>query len=121
MSTWSYPLEFGGGGGFDTAIYFSECIDNDSGYAQGPERDLMCAILFDGIQAYMNYVSAKSASEQRQYEEAVQWVFRSDDEYVFSFQSVCEGLGVNPEYLRSGLLNAANSHSFEWKRMRRVS
>ncbi|MGA1191848.1 MAG: hypothetical protein ACO3XO_06170 [Bdellovibrionota bacterium] len=121
MSTWSYPLEFGWGVGFDTTIHFSECIDEDSGYAQGPERNLLSAILFDGIQAYMNYVCAEKESEQSQYEEAVQWVFRCDDDYVFSFRSVCEGLGVNPEYLRSGLLNAANSQSLVWRRMHRVS
>jgi len=121
MSNWSYPLEFGGGVGFDTAIHFAECVDEGSGYARGPERDLMSAILFDGIQAYMNYVCAERASERSQYEEAVQWVFRSDDGYVFSFESVCEGLGVNPEYLRSGLLNAANSQSFQWRRIRKGS
>ncbi|NBW41273.1 hypothetical protein EBR25_09795 [bacterium] len=119
MSTWSHPLEFGYDTSAATSLHFSEGFDEEAGTARGPERTLMSAILFDGIQAYMNFICADTDRDQKKYEEAVRWVSREDHEYIFSFNNVCEGLGINAEYLRTGLTNAASSQSFEWKRVRR--
>jgi len=96
-------------------VIAEQVMDNSRGYARGPERELMSALLFDGVQAYM---SAKNSHEDR-YKEAVSWVHAKCKEYIFSFENVCEGLGVDPEYLRFGLLNAAKSS--EWVRGRRTS
>ncbi|RMG42094.1 MAG: hypothetical protein D6719_07275 [Candidatus Dadabacteria bacterium] len=94
-------------------------VQGERGYARGPERALMSALLFDGIQSYMSFVIADNSSEKSKYREAYNWVHRKGTDYVFSFDSVCEALGVDPDYLRYGLVNASNSQSFEWKRARR--
>lgn len=97
-----------------------ELIEHQQGYAKGPERALMSALLFDGVQAYMNYASSSQTGQDcRQFKEAYHWVHDSSDDYVFSFESVCEALGINPDYLRLGLINATNSQTFEWRKVRK--
>lgn len=116
---WSYS---GTGGSSNDSLPFrlvAEVADLDLGYARGPERVLLTAILFDGIQAYMNYILARTDLQKRRYFEAYKWVHRESEDYVFSFDNVCEGLGIDPEYMRLGLLNAANTQDLEWKRSRR--
>lgn len=99
--------------------FVEDIVCNSTGYAEGPERALMSALLFDGVQGYMNYACATDERSRNRYREAYNWVHRYGNEYVFSFDSVCEALGIDAEYLRIGLANACNSQSFEWKRARR--
>ena len=91
----------------------------DRGYARGPERALMSALLFDGLQSYVSYVVAGTERVRSKYREAFNWVNKRGSEYVFSFDSVCEALGIDPDFLRYGLLNACNSRLFDWGRSRR--
>lgn len=93
-------------------------VDSDRGYARGPVRDLMAALLFDGVQAYMAYIISKGSARTR-CKEAFTWVNTPGTDYLFSFDSVCEALGVDPNFLRYGLLNACNTRREEWKRGRR--
>jgi hypothetical protein len=94
--------------GFATAIV-DEILDGGEGYARGPERSLLSALLFDGIQAYVNYLLAGTSKEKARYAEAHQWVMDRSTDYAFAFNSVCDALGINPEYLRYGLANASLS------------
>ena len=96
-----------------------EIFGSNKGYASGPERALLSALLFDGIQSYMNYVFASSASHRSRYREAFNWVHKKDTEYIFSFDCVCEALGVDSNFLRYGLLNSCSSQTYEWKKARR--
>ena len=91
-------------------VMVDELVDGTAGYAKGPERALMSALLFDGVQAYMCYVMSEgNTRKSTRYREAFLWVNTKGKEYVFSFDSVCEGLGIDPEFLRIGLANASNS------------
>jgi hypothetical protein len=108
-------IDFGGHG----TLVVEELLDGGKGYASGPERGLMSAILFDGVQSFMSYVCATEPSVKERYKEAYSWITRREKEYVFSFESVCESLGLDAEYLRLGLINAANSKVESWRRARR--
>ena len=66
----------------------------------GGERRLMAALLSDGIEAYILHCAARRGGERI---DAVDWVETRDQDYVFSFDNVCECLGIDPEYLRIGL------------------
>ncbi len=113
-NTWS------GSNGRTQVFLVDNIAEELEGYARGPERALLTALLFDGIQAYMNYaMSDDSRPTQDKYREAYLWVHTTGSEYVFSFENVCEALGMNPDYLRLGLANATNSQTFEWRRSRR--
>jgi hypothetical protein len=79
----------------------------------------MGALLFDGIQAYIAYALAQSPSDKAKYAEAFTWVMDLSAEEPFSFNGVCEALGVSPEYLRLGLANASTSLLHEVGKVRR--
>jgi len=69
-----------------------------------PEKRLMLAILDDGIHRYLENLYASDAKKVRVFEEAAAWITETNGDWVFSFDSVCDALGLNPEYVRQGLL-----------------
>ncbi len=83
------------------------------GYASGPERGLLSALLFDGVQSYLSFCLTDHTDMKTKYHESYHWVHDNDTEYVFSFENVCEALGVEPNGLRLGLANFINSNQIE--------
>jgi hypothetical protein len=65
-------------------------------------RALMLAVLEDGIACFQAYYFQPSRTNKKLLQEADEWI-HSDDDDVFSFNNVCETLGLNPEKLRKGL------------------
>lgn len=108
MTFGDFELRQGFEAGFATSV-IDELYDGEAGYADGPERALLSALLFDGVQSFISYMLAPSTEERSKYREAFQWVMNRNTDYAFSFNCVCDALGVNPEYLRLGLSNATNS------------
>lgn len=101
------------------AVIPDDIVSNEKGIAHGPVRALMAALLFDGVQAYLSYVIVDGGKKfNSRYREAYNWVHAQGGEYIFSFDSVCEGLGIEPNFLRLGLANVLSS-SEHWKRARR--
>ena len=68
-----------------------------------PEKKLMLAILEDAIACYQKYFFARDIKGKGFFREAEEWVGGPEGASVFSFDSVCEALGLNPDYLRRGL------------------
>jgi hypothetical protein len=66
------------------------------------ERDLMLAVLEDGIDCFQGYFFKPSRTNQKLFLEAEEWI-SSNDDGVFSFNNVCETLGLDPDALRKGL------------------
>lgn len=98
-----------------------EILDKELGYAKGPVRGLMAAILFDGVQTYMNYVhEIEQGRDGKKFKEAHNWVHDRESSYIFSFNNVCEGLGVEPDWLRFGLANATQSTTESVRKSRRT-
>ena len=103
----------------------SQFLVADENGIDGGERKLMAAILSDGIEAYIMQFAAQRSPAARKRVEACEWVETKDYAYVFSFDNVCECLGIDPEYLRMGLLRYVQSVSegqnrpAAWKRIRR--
>lgn len=103
---------------FATSVV-DELFDGHKGYANGPERALLSALLFDGVQSYIHYALATTPKGRSRYAEAFNWVMDTGVEYAFSFNNVCDALGLNPEYVRFGLANASTSLLTEAGRSRR--
>ena len=68
------------------------------------EIGLMLAILEDAVNCYVKYAPAKDRKGGQQFEEAEEWIFEKHSDWLFSFENICEILGIDPEYLRHGLL-----------------
>jgi len=73
-----------------------------------PEKKLLLAILEDAIACYQKYLFARDSKGTALFHEAEAWVEEASGEGVFAFDSVCESLGLNPDYLRRGMT--------EWKK-----
>lgn len=103
--------------------------DGDSGL-EGGERKLMAALLSDGVEAYINQSMLVADNARVKNTDALEWIETEDYSYVFSFDNVCQCLGINPEYLRLGLdryVRAINerrengeiTRKSAWKKIRR--
>jgi hypothetical protein len=69
-----------------------------------PEKRLMLAILEDAVASFQDNLLAQSVKNQRLFQDTEEWITEAAGDWVFSFESVCETLGINPEYVRRGLL-----------------
>ena len=69
-----------------------------------PEKNLMLAILEEGISCFQKQLFAKSQKGKNLFREAEAWILQCDVDRLFSFESICETLGISPNYLRSGLI-----------------
>ena len=99
-------------------------LPDEQGVAGG-ERKLMAAILSDGIEAYIAQCTSTVSLKRRSKADAAEWVDTVDYSYVFSFDNVCECLGIDPNYLRMGLLRYIETVKGNfgghraWKKIRR--
>ncbi len=69
-----------------------------------PETRLMLAVLEDAVACYQKYVLAHDERGVELFNDAEAWVMREDPEWLFSFDNICESLGINPAYMRDGLV-----------------
>jgi hypothetical protein len=63
----------------------------------------MLAILEDAIACFQKYAFAREGKGKAFFNEAEEWIQQGSAGGIFSFDSVCEVLGLNPSYLRQGL------------------
>jgi hypothetical protein len=68
-----------------------------------PEKRLILAILDDAVQAFVATMKPRNHKERREFEEAQSWIMEKNSDWIFSFDSVCSELALDPDYLRSGL------------------
>jgi hypothetical protein len=69
-----------------------------------PELDLMNAVLEDAVLCYFKNLECRSSRQRRIFRETQDWFFNNDEDGLFTFKSVCSHLGVDPDYIRRGLL-----------------
>jgi hypothetical protein len=75
---------------------------NDS-YLSG-EKALMLAVLEDGIRCFQEHLRNPRYNPRLLSQQAEEWISAEDWDWPFSFNNVCETLGLGPEALRSTLL-----------------
>jgi hypothetical protein len=73
------------------------------------ERELMIAVLSDAIECFWKYRKSRAALAIRLYQEAKAWLFADNENQPFSFQNICQTLGLEPSYIRRGILTGAAS------------
>jgi hypothetical protein len=67
------------------------------------ERRLMIAVLDDAVHVYRTQLGARDGRARQLFREAEQWIEDTDRSWLFSFENVCDILGLDAEYLRRGL------------------
>jgi hypothetical protein len=84
-----------------TPEQFYDSRRDDSAIA--PVKRLMMAVLEDALRCFQNNANAKSGPRKRLFAEAEQWLCEETGDSPFSFDTVCDTLGIEPEFLRGGL------------------
>lgn len=67
------------------------------------ERRLMVAVLEDAVDVYRKLAGAPDARRQQLFRDSEEWIESNDRNWIFSFQNICDVLGIEAEYLRRGL------------------
>ena len=67
------------------------------------ERKLLLAILEDALRCYVRGRNQNSAAERAEFSDVCGWFDEGCKPYVFSFESVCANLDIDPQYLRQRL------------------
>jgi hypothetical protein len=68
-----------------------------------PEKSLLAAVLEDAIMEYRKFNRARDAYGKRRFREAEEWIMQEGESWVFSFDTVCVRLGLDPQYVRREL------------------
>jgi hypothetical protein len=92
-------------GGFEPdTLLPSQYFDRVRGRAgRGGEWALMVAIVEDAVNMYLKHAAAKAPHNARLFEDAEQWIEERDSTWIFSFESICDMLGLDADHLRRGL------------------
>ena len=67
------------------------------------EGRLLWAVLENGIDQYMKHATTTGRRGGRLFREAEEWIMRDDLTWLCSFVNICNVLGLDPTYLRTGL------------------
>jgi hypothetical protein len=70
---------------------------------EGEER-LMLAVLENAVEYFQKYVLARKPSGKQLFRETEEWFLEKDSEELYSFENICETLGLHPDHIRKGLL-----------------
>jgi hypothetical protein len=70
----------------------------------------MLAVLVDAINILQGWHRLGSARKRRAFAEAGQWVNTRGTSYPFSFDSICDALGIDSEVLRRRLSSLTIGH-----------
>jgi hypothetical protein len=81
-----------------------------------PEEKLMVAIFEDALESFQQHCTAKHGRRRQLFESAERWFFAPSSGWVFDFESICSVLGLEPDYVRKGLVQlrqreSAKTHS----------
>ncbi len=69
------------------------------------EKALMLAVLEDGIRCFQEHLRNPRSNPRLLSQQAEAWIRAVDYEWPFSFNNVCETLGIDPAALRRALLD----------------
>ncbi len=68
------------------------------------EKRLLLAMLEDAVHCFQTYLLARKPHERRLFQEAQEWIESTDTRWFFSFENICDILGIHPGRMREALL-----------------
>lgn len=78
---------------------------SSAGHGPGArERRLMLAVLEDALDTVRKYAGASDPRQRALYHHARAWFTACEAEWPFAFAPICEALGLDPDYVRAGVL-----------------
>jgi hypothetical protein len=81
-----------------------------------PEQKLMLAVLESAVHDFQRYRLATGRRGKRIFREAHEWFTSREETGIFSFVVICHAVGIDPDYIRTGLFR--QSPEKEWRKSR---
>jgi hypothetical protein len=69
----------------------------------GQEQRLLLAVLEDAVRCFQTYLFAKKPHERQLFDKAEEWINSTEADWLFSFENICELLGLQSSALRGAL------------------
>ena len=76
-----------------------------------PEHGLMVAVLEVALADYQRCWKVRDKKSMERFADAQAWILEANSEWIFSFVNCCEAVGIEPDYLRQGLLRSNQGKS----------
>ena len=86
-----------------------EQVDRRPRDAMQPEKRLMLAVLENAVWLLLYGGSARSVDTRRHAAEAARWLASDAIHWPFAFVNVCHALGLEPAWVRSGIVRGAGT------------
>jgi hypothetical protein len=67
------------------------------------EQRLLLAVLEDAVANFLRYKDASTTRGKRLFREACEWFWSTEKNYLYTFETICDYLHLNPAYIRTGL------------------
>jgi hypothetical protein len=87
----------------------------------------MLAILDNGVHCFQDHHLAQHGKRKRLFDDVHRWFFEASSDWLCGSENISSVLGLNPEYIRKGLVRwrtkelfEASSRSFFGKKQRRA-
>ena len=84
------------------------------------EQRLMFAVLTDAIECFQKNVSARTCANHKLFSEAQAWITSPEGSWPFSFECICDTLGLDPNYIRAGLRRWRCNHKLRKRARKRM-
>jgi hypothetical protein len=84
------------------------------------ERRLMLAVLQDAVECFQKYALARDSRGNFEFDEACRWIESDEREWPYSFENICDVLGLNPVCIREGLSRFGRSRIRRERRTPRI-
>ena len=76
-----------------------------------PEHELMIAVLEVALADYQRCWKVRDKKSMERFADAQAWILEPNSDWIFSFVNCCEAIGIEPDYLRQGLLRSNQGKS----------
>ncbi len=85
------------------SIFVDEHINHKPAFERTAGTRLMLAVLQDAVDIVLLYQTARTAYGQELFSETKEWFNSADTDWLYSFESICGELDVDPNYFRERL------------------
>jgi hypothetical protein len=67
------------------------------------EQRLMCAVIEQALDDYMKYAAGTDRARRALFADVEGWIDSADCSWLYSFETICDHLGLDGDYVRAGL------------------
>jgi len=103
-----------------TCFQFDRIDDDGHAEAMIPEYRLMLAVIEDALVTFQTGLRSCNPIRRARSFEVEKWIRSRESDYVFSFESICSALGLDPACIRAGVLEMKRKVFTDGGRPRRL-